>query len=121
MEIHRAGIFNNKLLHSLSTIQAAKTHLRLLTTSSSAPTVLVSQINLCDVLLGEIRAIRSSLEGRLRHQVSDGQGAVAAKLNGSSGEASPARLSGKSLGLGKIADAACEDSGLVNASGKAVR
>lgn len=77
MEIHRAGIFNNKLLHSLSTIQAAKAHLRLLTASNSTPAVLVSQIGLCDVLLVEIHAIRSGLEGRLRRQMQDGEGAVA--------------------------------------------
>jgi hypothetical protein len=68
MEIHQAGIFDNNLLHSLNTIQAAKTQLRLLTMSGSTPTVLVSQIGLCDVLLAEIHAIRSSLERRLRPQ-----------------------------------------------------
>jgi hypothetical protein len=34
MEIQRAEISNNTLLHSLSTIQAAKTQLHLLTASS---------------------------------------------------------------------------------------
>jgi len=51
MEIHRAEQFNNALLHSLRTIQAAKTQLHLFTASSPTPTVLVSQIRLCDVLL----------------------------------------------------------------------
>jgi hypothetical protein len=63
MEIHRAELFNNALLNSLSTIQAAKTQFHLLTASSLTPTVLISQITLCDVLLGEIRAIRCNLEG----------------------------------------------------------
>jgi hypothetical protein len=82
MEIHRAGIFNDRLFHCLSTIQAAKTQLRLLTTSNSTHTVLVSQIGLCDVLLNEIRAIRLSLEGRLlRHRSSVRRGAFAAKHN----------------------------------------
>jgi hypothetical protein len=66
MEIPRAEISNNTLLHSLSTIQAAKTQLHLLTASSLTPTVLVSQIKLCDVLLGEIRTISCSLEGRMK-------------------------------------------------------
>jgi hypothetical protein len=79
MEIHQDGAFNNKLLHSLSTIQAAKTQLRLLAASNSTPTVLVSQIGLCDVLLGEIRAIRVSLEGGLGYRRAVRQSAVAAK------------------------------------------
>jgi hypothetical protein len=66
MEIHRAEISNNALLHSLSTIRAAKTQFHLLTASSLTPTVLVSQIRLCDVLLGEIRTISCSLEGRMK-------------------------------------------------------
>jgi hypothetical protein len=68
MEIHRAEQFNNALLHSLSTIQAAKTEFHLFTASSLTPTVLVSQIRLCDVLLAEIRAISCSLERRMRYQ-----------------------------------------------------
>ncbi len=66
MEIHRAEPFNNALLHSLSTIQTAKTEFHLLTASSLTPALLVSQIRLCDVLLGEIRAISRSLERRMR-------------------------------------------------------
>ena len=65
MEIHQAEIFNNALRHSLSTIQAAKTRFHLLTARSLTPTVLISQIRLCDVLLGEIRAISCSLERRM--------------------------------------------------------
>ena len=66
MEIHRVDLFNNALQHSLTTIQAAKTQLHLLTASGVTPTVLVSKIRLCDVLLGEIRAIRRGLEGPMR-------------------------------------------------------
>jgi hypothetical protein len=80
MEIHSVGIFDNRLLRSLSTIQAANIQLRLLTTSNSTPTVLVSQIGLCDVLLDEIRAIRLSLERRLRQRGSV-CGVIAAKRN----------------------------------------
>jgi len=66
MDIHQAKLVNNALLHSLSTIQAAKTRLHLLTADNSTPTVLVSRIRLCDVLLREIRVISSSLEGQMR-------------------------------------------------------
>ena len=68
MEIHRAEQFNNALLHSLSTIQAAKTQFHLFTASSPTSTVLVSQIRLCDVLLGEIGAISCSLQRRMRYR-----------------------------------------------------
>jgi hypothetical protein len=68
MGSRRAELFNNELLHSLSTIQAAKTQFHLLIASNSTPAVLVSQIRLCDALVGEIRAIRCNLEreGRMR-------------------------------------------------------
>jgi hypothetical protein len=66
MEIHRAELSNNALLDSLSTIQAAKTQFDLSTASSLTPAFLVSQIKLCDILLGEIRAISCSLEMRMR-------------------------------------------------------
>jgi hypothetical protein len=65
MEIHQAEPFSNALLHSLSTIQAAKIQFHLLTASSLTPALLVSQIRLCDVLLEEIRAISCSLERRM--------------------------------------------------------
>ena len=69
MGIHQARLDNPDniaLQHSLATIRAANTQLHLLTTSNSTPTVLVSQIRFCDGLLQEIRAIRSSLESRMR-------------------------------------------------------
>jgi hypothetical protein len=84
MEIRRAEVFDNKLRHSLSTIQTAKTRLHSLATSNSTPTVLVSQIRLCDVLLGEIRAIRVSLEGRMRCRGSVRRRSVVARRNRSS-------------------------------------
>ena|SRR5215475_5963992 len=65
MEIHRAELFNDGLLHSLSTIRTAKTQFHSLTASSLTPTALASQIRLCDVLLGEIRAISYSLKRRM--------------------------------------------------------
>ena len=84
MEIQRAEISNNTLLHSLSTIQAAKTQFHLLTASSLTPTVLVSQIRLCDVLLGEIRTISWSLEGRMKRRGTVRRRTVVARRNRSS-------------------------------------
>jgi hypothetical protein len=83
MEMHRAELFNN-VLHSLTTIQAAKTQFHLLTASSLTPTVLVSQIRLCDVLLREIRAIRCNLEGRMRCRGMIRRRSVVARRNRSS-------------------------------------
>jgi tRNA isopentenyl-2-thiomethyl-A-37 hydroxylase MiaE len=68
MGIHQAkldNLDNMALQHSLGTIRAAKTQLDLLTASRSTPSVLVSQIRFCDVLLREIGVIRSSLEDRM--------------------------------------------------------
>ena len=81
MEIHRAGVSNNALLHSLSTIRAAKTKFHLLTASSSTPTVLVSQIRLCDILLGEIRTISCGLERRMRYRATIPRRPVVARRN----------------------------------------
>jgi hypothetical protein len=80
-EIHQDIAFNNKIIHSLSTIKTAKTQLRLLAMTNSTPTVLVSQIGLCDVLLSEIRGIRLSLEGWLGHRGVVRRTSVAAKRN----------------------------------------
>ena len=67
MEInYQAKLPKNALLRSLSTIQAAKTQLHLLTANNPTPTVLVSQIRLCNVLLREIGAVRFNLEDRMR-------------------------------------------------------
>ena len=79
-----AEVFNEALLHALSTIQAAKTQFHLLTARSLTPTELVSQIRLCDVLLGEIRAISCSLERRMRSRGTIRRRAVVARRNRSS-------------------------------------
>jgi hypothetical protein len=84
MEIQRAEISSNKLLHSLSTIQAAKAQFHLLTANSLTPTVLVSQIRLCDILLGEIRTISCCLEGRMKCRGTIGRRSVVARRNRSS-------------------------------------
>jgi hypothetical protein len=62
----RAELLNNTLMHSLSTIQAAKTKFNLFTPGRLTSKELVSRIKICDVLLGEIRAISSDLESRMR-------------------------------------------------------
>jgi len=79
-----AEVFNDALLHSLSTIQAAKTQFHLLTARSLTPTELASQIRLCDVLLGEIRTISCSLERRMRCRGAIGWRSVVARRNRSS-------------------------------------
>jgi hypothetical protein len=59
------GLFNHALLNSLKKIRAAKSRFHLLTTRGSTQAVLASQIELCDVLLEEIRSISCSLEKRI--------------------------------------------------------
>jgi hypothetical protein len=81
MEIHRTELSNIALLHSLSTIQAAKTQFHLLTESGLTPTTLVSQIRICDILLGEIRAIRCSLKGRMSSRGMKSRHSVVARRN----------------------------------------
>ena len=65
MESYSSGPFSNALLNSLKTIQAAKSQFSLLTAHGSTQAVLVSQIELCDVLLEEIRTISCSLEKKM--------------------------------------------------------
>ena len=64
MDSHQAGLFGHVLLRSLKTISAVKTQFHS-TTNSSTPAGLVSQIELCDVLLDELHAISRSLEKRV--------------------------------------------------------
>jgi hypothetical protein len=78
VEIHRPELFNT-LMRSLNTIQSAKTQLHLLTASGLTPTVLVSQIKLCDVLLGEIRTISSSLERPVKRRDTTARRSVAVR------------------------------------------
>lgn len=61
----RGGQFNRALVNSLRTIRVAKSRFRLLTACSSTQAILVSQIELCDVLLDEIRTISFSLKKRM--------------------------------------------------------
>ena len=52
---------------SLSTIKEAHVQLHLLTGTSATAALLVSQIELCDVLLDEISGIHTSLARDLKH------------------------------------------------------
>jgi len=67
VETHRGrGLFNLAILNSLKTIRAANSRFHLLTERGSTQAVLVSQIELCNVLLEEIRTISCSLEKRMK-------------------------------------------------------
>jgi len=92
MEIYQANLFGNALLHSLSTIQTAKTRFRSLTASCPTPTALVLQIRLCDVLLGEIRAISCNLERRLESRRIRRRPSVARRRRRSEKEPARSRL-----------------------------
>ena len=85
MESHRgSGLFNRDVLNSLKTIRAAKSRFHLLTAQSSTQAGLVSQIELCDVLLEEIRTISSSLEKRMKGRSVIGRRSVVTSRNRSS-------------------------------------
>jgi hypothetical protein len=60
------GFSDGAVWHSLSAIRHAHIQLHLLTGMRTSPTVLASQIELCDVLLVEISGIRSSLAKDLK-------------------------------------------------------
>ena len=64
MENYGSALFNRALLNSLRKIRATKTRFHLLDACRSTQAVLASQIELCDVLLDEIRTISCSLEKR---------------------------------------------------------
>lgn len=81
MEIQQAEVFN-ALMRSLNTIQSAKAQFHFLTAGGSTPAMLVSQIELCDVLLDEIRGISSSLETRIRRRDITGQRSVLRRTKG---------------------------------------
>jgi len=55
------GFGDGAIVHSLSAIRYAHGQLHRLTGMRTSPTVLASQIELCDLLLGEISDIHSSL------------------------------------------------------------
>ena len=65
MESSRGGLFNHGLSNSLKAIRAAKSRFNLLKARSSTRAALASQIELCDIMLEEIRSISGSLEKRM--------------------------------------------------------
>lgn len=65
MESYRGGLLHHGLSNSLKKIRAAKSRFHLLTARSPTQAVLASQIELCDILLEEIRSISCSLEKRM--------------------------------------------------------
>lgn len=79
MESHQASQASHALAHSLRTIRAAKTRFRSLMSTRSTPAVLVTQIELCDVLLEQIREVSCSLERRISGRRVTGRRAVAAR------------------------------------------
>jgi hypothetical protein len=62
--VRGSDLFNYSLLQSLKKIRSAKSRFQSLTSRSSNRAELVSQIELCDVLLAEIRTISCNLEKR---------------------------------------------------------
>ena len=65
VESNGGGLFNHGLSDSLKTIRAAKSRFHLLTARGSTQAVLSSQIELCDIMLREIRSISCSFEKRM--------------------------------------------------------
>jgi hypothetical protein len=78
------GLFNRAVLNSLKTIRAAKSRFHLLTAHGSTQAVLVSQIELCDVMLEEIQTISCSLEKRMKSRSVIGRRSVVTSRNRSS-------------------------------------
>ncbi len=82
MKVVRGGsLFNHDLLNSLKKIRAAKSRFHLLTSRSATQAVLASQIQLCDVLLEEIRSISCSLEKRIDKRSATHRRSVVSRRN----------------------------------------
>jgi hypothetical protein len=75
------GLFNHGLLNSLKKIRAAKSRFHSLTTRGSTQAVLTTQIELCDVLLEEIRSISCSLEKRINKGSATNRRSVVTRRN----------------------------------------
>ena len=73
----RSGVtnmpYNGNLQDSLSVIKQAHRQLHVVTGTAATPTDLVSRIELCGILLGEIADIRSNLMAYLECTRSGGQ------------------------------------------------
>jgi len=95
--INSGGLFNHALLKSLKKIRAAKSRFHLLTARGSTQAALASQIELCDVLLEEIRSISCSLEKRMdKSGATNRRSAVTRRNRGSRYRMVPQRAPGRS-------------------------
>jgi hypothetical protein len=65
VESYRGSPFNHALSNSLKTIRAAKSRFNLLAAHAPTKAVLTSQIELCEIMLAEIRSIRCGLGKRM--------------------------------------------------------
>jgi len=79
--IRGSDLFNYSLLQSLKKIRSAKSRFHSLTSRSSNQAALVSQIQLCEVLLEEIRSISCSLEKRTGKRTATGRRSAVARRN----------------------------------------
>lgn len=98
MKVRRGGrLFNHAILNSLKKIRTAKSRFHLLTARGSTQAVLASQIELCDVLLEEIRSISCSLENRMdKRSATKRRSAVTRRSRGSRYRVAPRRVPGRS-------------------------
>lgn len=95
--LNSAGLFNHALSKSLKKIRAAKSRFHLLTARGSTQAVLASQIELCDVLLEEIRSISCSLEKRMdKCGVTNRRSAATRRNRGNRYRMVPQRVPGRS-------------------------
>jgi len=65
IDISGGGLLNRAVSNSLKRIRAAKSRIRPLASGNATQAALMSQIELCNILLDEIRSISSSLEKRV--------------------------------------------------------
>lgn len=95
--LNSAGLFNHALSKSLKKIRVAKSRFHSLTARGSTRAVLASQIELCDVLLEEIRSISCSLEKRIdKGSATSRRSAVTRRNRGNRYRMVPQRVQGRS-------------------------
>ncbi|WP_246740073.1 hypothetical protein [Bradyrhizobium aeschynomenes] len=76
-ELDVGGGASSAVQKSLKTMQAARSRLHVLSSEPSTPAVLISQIELCDLLLDELRSISCSVEKRAEPPSTPSRRAVA--------------------------------------------
>jgi hypothetical protein len=65
VESYRGSPFNHALSNSLKTIRAARSRFNLLAAHAPTKAVLTTQVELCEIMLAEIRSIRCCLGKRM--------------------------------------------------------